>query len=285
MGMIMAGSDDALIIPGWTEGLPSEVLRQIEKLLEEIAANKKNDNASRSLIIQLGKMAELGIQCASMIHELKQPLAGIRSFTQMIREKHENLSTEQISWLELVIDQTAKMDNILENVRQYSRLEGDNIRQVRLGEALETVRNLMSKQLENTGVVLELQLSDGMIAVSAPDNGLHQILINLIRNSLDAIKGNGRIIIKAWIEKDVCKIGVADNGPGIPTEISEDIFEYFFTTKPRATGTGLGLAICNEILGRVGSRLELVKSAELDEGISTEFRFELPLAREAKRSA
>jgi len=108
---------------------------------------------------------------------------------------------------------------------------------------------------------------------------LHQVLMNLIANALDAIEGDGKIVITTSQSAQDFLISIRDTGTGIPEEIRNKIFDPFFTTKPIGQGTGLGLAISYGIVQDHGGSIEV----QSKEGVGTEFIVKIPLDLELRR--
>jgi len=121
--------------------------------------------------------------------------------------------------------------------------------------------------IDNTLVILRPKLKDGVDVVRdyAPDlpqieafgSELNQVWTNLIDNAIDAMNGHGRIAISARVRDAELVVEVCDNGPGMPPEVRERIFEPFYTTKPPGSGTGLGLHITYSVVARHGGRIEV----------------------------
>jgi two-component system NtrC family sensor kinase len=108
---------------------------------------------------------------------------------------------------------------------------------------------------------------------------LHQVLMNLIANAVDAIAAEGRIVITTSQTPEFFLISVRDTGAGIPEAIRNKIFDPFFTTKPTGQGTGLGLAISYGIVQDHGGSIEV----QSEEGVGTEFTVAIPLHLELQR--
>jgi two-component system NtrC family sensor kinase len=109
---------------------------------------------------------------------------------------------------------------------------------------------------------------------------INQVLMNLITNAVDAMGGDGKIVITTSQTSEVFKISVRDSGAGIPEAIRSKIFDPFFTTKPVGQGTGLGLAISYGIVQEHGGSIEV----QSEEGVGTEFLVQIPLDLELRRA-
>jgi signal transduction histidine kinase len=123
---------------------------------------------------------------------------------------------------------------------------------------------------------LEKRLQSDLPAVLADRHMMEQVLMNLILNAIQAIKGGGEITIRTRIEEESCAIDVQDTGCGIPSQYLSRVFDPFFTTKGVGEGTGLGLSVSLGIVERHGGRI-LVES---EVGKGTTFTVCLPLSRD-----
>jgi signal transduction histidine kinase len=118
---------------------------------------------------------------------------------------------------------------------------------------------------------------DPSVAIEIAPHELRQILTNLISNAADALAGSQpKVSIAIWSEGGICVFVLEDNGSGIPAAALNRVFEPFFTTKADI-GTGIGLWVTRELVEKNGGRVS-VESGELDNGMKTRFRVELPLA-------
>ena len=142
--------------------------------------------------------------------------------------------------------------------------------QVSLRDNIQTVLTLYENQLKR-GVSVEVELAEGL-HIEADADALSQVWTNLVQNAIQAMKGEGRLwVMGSRAEEGPITIVVGNNGPPIPPEIRERIFEAFFTTKKAGEGTGLGLDIVRRILTDHGGDIAVAS----DEG-ATEFTITLP---------
>lgn len=144
---------------------------------------------------------------------------------------------------------------------------------VDIKKGLDDTLAVMSPKARGKSAALEVDVPPDLPAVRAIGGELNQVWGNLVDNALDAVSAGGRVTVSAKREGDAIVIRVVDNGPGIPPEIREKIFDTFFTTKPVGQGTGLGLDIVRRLVERNDGRLDF----ESVPG-RTEFRVSLPVA-------
>ncbi|WP_321879936.1 sensor histidine kinase [Paraburkholderia bannensis] len=244
-----------------------------ERLQLEVAERTRTEQelrATQDELIQASKLAALGQMAAGITHELNQPLAALRSFsdnTRVFLERgqydaaHENL--------EAIGSLTERMGKIVNQLKLFVGRAKPRGQRSPVARAVRNALTLLGKRLE--GVQVELTLTDGD-AASVPlerhgeypelvaqcdDLRLEQVLINLIGNALDVVAGmpDPRIVIDVRALPATLEISVRDNGSGIPADVMPRLFEPFFTTKEMGQGLGLGLAISSSIARDCGGAL------------------------------
>ena len=145
-----------------------------------------------------------------------------------------------------------------------------------MGDLLREMAAITDQKARNARVSLSLDIAPDLPPVKATPSVVQQVILNLLNNAVDALeKTGGEIIMTAREvpEQHMLLVKVADNGPGIPTEIKSRIFDPFFTTKPAGKGTGLGLSICYGIVRGLGGSI----SVDSEVGQGTVFYVLLPL--------
>jgi two-component system NtrC family sensor kinase len=138
-------------------------------------------------------------------------------------------------------------------------------------EVVSSVAHLLRAHAEAAGVHLAPQLEPGLPRVRADRFRLEQVMLNLIRNAVDATPPGGRVDVRVLARDGCLEVSVRDEGPGIPPAVLPRLFEPFFTTK--AGGTGLGLAVSQSIIRGLGGDIVVTSSA----GDGATFTFQLPL--------
>ncbi len=236
----------------------------------------------RAMLLQSAKLAELGQQVASLVHEMNQPLLGIKAFAQMLKKEldGDESARRKATFIE---EQAIVLERMAARVRRHSRRADTNpTATVSVPKAVEGVLTLLSHRVRKAGVLTEVDLVEGL--PPARMSGLHmqQLLVNLVGNAADALKGteDRRVRILGRRDGDGVRLVIADSGPGIPDDVRENIFEPFFTTKDPQHGTGLGLPITLEIVRAYGGTLEVrcgdAAKAVAGDGMMTAFEIRLP---------
>lgn len=210
------------------------------------------------------RLATLGEMAAMIAHEVKNPLASIEVMAGLLRRQIPD--REDLRGLLTDIINEAKMANaivveVLEFVRPI-RLQMDRTSVPRVvEEAIPLAENKVARR----GTAIETDVQGDLPAIQGDHHQLVQVVSNLLMNALEALDGAGRIRIRArLVPADLdgtaaVELKIADDGPGIPGEITDRIFNPFFTTKPQ--GSGLGLAIVRKIVDAHDGRIDVSTSA------------------------
>jgi two-component system NtrC family sensor kinase len=238
------------------EAASAEALAKANRELEEANDLLKGTQAQ---LVQAAKMASLGELVAGIAHEINNPLAFIQAHQGTVErlltevaaklppeaglERQVQKSRDRIAAMKLGL---GRIQELVLNLRRFSRLDEGDFQTVNVPESIETVLALLGHKLgtridvrRRYNAVPDLYCSPAL---------LNQVVMNIVGNAADAIKGTGGIDIETESNETTYTIRINDTGPGIPPELRERIFEPFFTTKPVGSGTGLGLAIAYSVV-------------------------------------
>jgi C4-dicarboxylate-specific signal transduction histidine kinase len=225
------------------------------RLAEREAAHQRQELAHLSRISILGELS------GSLAHELNQPLAAILSNSQVGRKSLALPSTDLTELAAILDDITAdakRAGSIIHGMRaMFRKTSPTEIESVDLNTAVHQVLHLINSEIIARHVSLDLQLAPNLPPAGASLVEIQQILMNLMVNSLDAVKTTntpGLIKITSQIQDDQIVVSVHDNGPGLAPVQLENLFEPFATTK--TNGLGLGLAISRRLTERFAGTLQ-----------------------------
>ena len=216
-------------------------------------------------LTQAAKLSALGQMAASLAHELRQPLNTISAAAQNLERLSEDGPIEQKilrAKVARILGQVERAARIMTRINSFAHKSQGAFAPADITELAEGVRVLMEHAL--TGVRLELDIEAGL-SLRCDATGIEQMLVNLVRNALDAIGGvgsigvrrHGVIVIRGRRAPDGILLRVEDNGPGFPSDVAERPLETFYTTKKAGEGTGLGLSISHMIAREHGGALRL----------------------------
>jgi PAS domain S-box-containing protein len=220
------------------------------------------------------KMASIGILAAGVAHEVNTPLAGIASYTQLLRGRIDD-NDPRLELLDKIEKQSFRAAKIVNSLLNFSRSSGTEFETLSLNKVLLDVLSLVDHQLEGARIRVRRELSEDIPAVRGNENRLQQVFFNLILNARDAMPRGGWLTILTRAEEDGVVVEVRDTGEGIKRENIKRIYDPFFTTKGMGRGTGLGLAVSYGILQEHGGAIFV----ESTPGQGTSFRIVLPALR------
>ncbi|MCB9496508.1 MAG: PAS domain-containing protein [Fibrobacteria bacterium] len=221
---------------------------------------------------QTRTLAALGEMAATVAHEIRNPLGGIGGFARLL-ERDIEAGDPRRALVGRIIEGVGSLNRIVSNLLVYTRPMETRYRMVDIGEWFEEMAGwarLEAPEHELEELEAEIVIEEGAETGRFDPEKLQQVLLNLLRNALQAMEGQGRIRLSARRAPGLLILGVEDNGKGIPSDILSEVFNPFFTTKEN--GTGLGLAIVRKIVELHGGNLFVVSES----GRGTRFDIHLP---------
>ncbi|MBV6634803.1 MAG: sensor histidine kinase [Mameliella sp.] len=254
------------------------------RLSREIAERErvqKNLAVAEQSLAQSSKLAALGEMSAAVSHELNQPLAAMKTYLAGARLLlRRNRPDEALSAFHRIDDLIERMGAITRQLKSFARKGQEQLSPVDMGEALASSLAMMEPQLKSRRVKITKILPEAPVRVMGDRMRIEQVLVNLLRNALDATKSvddpQVDIILAAG---ETATLTVRDNGTGI--EDLDALFEPFYTTKQPGDGVGLGLAISSGIVSELGGRL----TARNGEDGGAVFEMQLPVLNESTEAA
>lgn len=282
--------------------------KDLKKKIKELEFSNNELKEAQTKLVHSAKMTSLGQLVAGVAHELNNPIGFIYSNTSHLKEYTEKLfqiidlkvtEPEKVEALKEAVDyEYIKKDlpqlikscqdgaqrtrDIVLGLRNFSRLEEAQLKEIDLRESLDTTLELLKGEIKNR-IQIHRQY-EPIPKVTCYASQINQVLMNILSNAVQAIQGHGQI----WISTTVIKasmnqigkvqISVQDTGMGMDAVVLEKIFEPFFTTKGVGQGTGLGLSISYGIIQNHGGEIQ-VRS---EKGVGTEFIIIIPVAQQKK---
>jgi signal transduction histidine kinase len=226
------------------------------------------------------RLALVGRMAGTIIHDIRNPLTTIRGYAPLLEE--DKLSpAERQEFVKVITDSSNRITDMVQDLLDFSRGQERTLQcePTALSDFLRGLEPLLRRDFERSSVALEWTVrQDGVVPMDP--RKMQRVLINLVTNARDAMEEGGKIRLEADVEDGQGILRVIDNGPGIPEEIRDRLFQPFVTHGKRH-GTGLGLTICQQFVEAHGGTLEV----ETATGQGTTFTIRLPLTEEGRRSA
>ena len=249
------GADDRTLLDGL--GMQAVIAIENARLVDDL-------RTSRAQVLRADRLGTLGTLAAGLAHEINNPLVSIHTFLSLAPQKRTE--DDESFWGEYHQLANAELERIRGLVATMSRLAhggghvaGPERCLIDIGDMAREVVGLLQREVTNTGVTLSLDASAATPKVLGVRDHLHQVLLNLVLNAIQATPENGSVEVRVGPSpdspKDSVLLIVEDSGRGIPEEHVEKIFDPFFTTKDPDQGTGLGLMISHQIVADHGGSI------------------------------
>jgi two-component system, NtrC family, sensor histidine kinase HydH len=218
----------------------------------------------------LARLGELG---AVLAHEVRTPLAGIKGFAQLLGERLED--PRQQRYAAKIVSESERLEGLVTDLLLYVRQEAQPEGSSTVAESVQIAWESLASGALQAGVTLQLS---GSVEnpVACPADRLHQLLLNLFSNAIQAMPEGGELQVTLTQDQHRATILITDNGPGFAVESLQRAFDPFFTT--RASGSGLGLAVCRKIAEGYGGTI----TAKNGGAGGAEITLQLPLAKESR---
>jgi two-component system, NtrC family, sensor kinase len=251
------------------------LLETVEQKNRELGEAYRELQATQTQLVQSAKMASLGGLVAGIAHEINNPLAFSLSHLETAKKSLDRVEQALLTVIQpeakghwdRAADRLREMSIGLERIRElvvklrtFSRIDEGEFKRVSVADSLESVLTILQHRMR--GRITVERHYDAPDDIECYPSLLNQAVMNLVANSIDAIKGNGTISLSTSVSGERYSIRVADTGAGIPPEHRERLFEPFFTTKEVGAGTGLGLSITYAIVRKHGGALRVEHPVE-----------------------
>ncbi|BDD85674.1 two-component system sensor histidine kinase NtrB [Desulfofustis limnaeus] len=214
------------------------------------------------------RMAALGKMAAGIAHEIRNPLGTLKGFAHYFRNLTV-MNDEGQAYADLMISEVDRLNKTVSGLLQFARPRAPHLIPVSLDELFERTLALMTSDFTQQGVAVRVAGASQVIVEADPEL-LQQVLMNLLKNSIDAMAGGGTITLSVQEDTGQVRIRVSDTGCGMSEQDRERMFDPFFTTKK--TGTGLGLAVSHQIVEQHGGSIDV----ETASGRGTTITINLP---------
>lgn len=247
----------------------------IDGIVEDLTERVHQQEALR----RTERMACLGATLAGVAHELNNPLAAVLGFTQLLLKKE--MDEEARLALETIDHEATRAGRIVRDLLTLARKpEAERRGRINLNDVVAYIVGTRRYALETHGITCISSLDPALPPVAGDRAQLEQVILNLLNNAEQAIRSSGeqtgKVAIRTRAEAAAAVLEIEDDGPGIPDETRERIWEPFWTTKALGGGTGLGLTVVRDIVGSHGGAISVTQCGEDGARAGARFVVRLP---------
>jgi signal transduction histidine kinase len=232
------------------------VVRRGERIIEERAREQMR---LKEQLNQAEHLSSLGEMAAAISHEIRNPLGIIRSSSELLKKKVTAVDPSN-PVPDIIIEESSRLNNIITDFLNFARPRNLNLLPCNVEEVIDKNLSFLSTQEEAKDYRVQKKFHGDLPVLSADSAMLYQAFLNIIINAAQAMPDGGTISIKTGINGNMVSISFEDEGPGIPEELLEKIWNPFFTTKEK--GTGMGLGIVKKIIELHGGRIMIQNRPE-----------------------
>jgi signal transduction histidine kinase len=259
-----------------------EIWRDVtEEISSQLEKRSRKLKADLNKMVQEDRMISLGKLAASCVHEINNPIQGLLTFTDLMKQiltegsptKEELKQFEK--YLSLMSGELERCGSIVSGLLSFSRETSLEYKNVSINDVIDAVITLTRHKMELQNIELGVDLAPGMNLIRGDANRLQQALLNLIFNAIEAMPDGGwlRIVSKLDETQKELIVEIEDTGQGIPQQHLDNLYDPFFTTKKEGEGTGLGLSIVYGVIKNHGGKIKV--DSIVDRG--TKFTISFPV--------
>lgn len=206
------------------------------------------------------RLAAVGQLSASIAHEVKNPLAAIRSAVEVLGESLSSVDSQHATVVHEVLEQIDRLDRLVKDLLSFARPSPPSKEAVALGDLIESTFQFLRAEPLREGVKIYHNFDPDLPLVRLDAGQFEQAFMNIILNALQAMEGQGTLTVTTSMRDDAITVEFRDTGPGLGSDVLDRLSQPFYTTKHR--GTGLGLSIVQKVLEAHGARMEAQNDPE-----------------------
>jgi two-component system, NtrC family, sensor kinase len=251
-----------------------------DQMAERLMQRERELKQSQDTLRRADRLSSLGLLTAGLAHEIRNPLVAIRTFTQLLPERYDDVEFRE-GFQGLALKEVDRICGLINDLLSFARPSKPNVAPENINDVVENIARILESQAKEKNVVILREFDAKLTKVWIDREQMKQVFMNLILNAIQAMKDGGSIVIATGVSarnnaeliREYVQVEIRDTGIGIPQENLEHIFDPFFTSKDE--GSGLGLAVSHRIVQEHGGFLT-VKSQV---GKGTSFFVHVPLGK------
>ncbi len=256
------------VVGGALASAERRAARRHEQALVAVEAANRELRASHEQLMRADRLSSLGEIAAGLAHEIGNPLAGLKGALEIISSRAA-VGTPEAEFSSMASREIARLEALIGEFLRYARPHEPRRVETDIFDVLEPVVSLLGREAEGHAVTVHVART-AVPTVFVDSDQMTQVFMNVVLNAIQASPHGGRIEVSSSVIDRRLAVDVRDEGPGIPPEHVDRVFDPFFSTKKQ--GTGLGLAVSSRIVQSHGGAMEVVQL-----GRGTVVRVLLPL--------
>jgi signal transduction histidine kinase len=274
IGLVSEGDLDVAVSFSRRNDEIGDLGRNFNHMMEQLRESREEiERLHHTQISRAEHLATLGEMAAGLAHEIRNPLAGIAGVIEIIGRDLPSTSPARAVVKDVHLE-IAQIDRILTDLLETARPHPPHVSRCDLNTTVEHTVMLVRQQVLSRPIKIELERAPDLPEVEHDSDQIHQVLLNLLLNAVQAIDGGGAgtVRVRVGSRDDYASVVVSDSGRGIPPQNLSNIFRPFFTTK--GNGTGLGLSLARRIVEEHHGRIEVTSVV----GKGSQFEVLLPFS-------
>lgn len=256
-------------IPIYTDTEP-----ELDHNLHAVALFVQDVTELQTLRRELDRMDRLSIvgeMAASITHEIRNPMAVVRGYVQLLQERSDTMQAE---YFRIIIEELDRTNKIITDFLALAQNKKEQKLSYSLNHVIQKLLPLLQADANLRGQTLEVELSNDLPTFQINETEMKQLLLNISRNGMEAMQQGGQLSISTTYAHSHIILSISDTGSGIPDELKHKIFEPFYSSK--SMGTGLGLPLCANIVQRHNGKINVLDNR----GQGTVFQIVFPLEQQ-----
>ena len=248
----------------------SHLYKSLEGKVEELSTAYNELQENRDKLIRYERLSAVGEVAAKVTHEIRNPMVVIGGFARRILRKDHDGELNR-NYVKIIVEEISRMENILTDVLYFAKPAVPKRNTADLNRIIRSTLEVLVLEIEEHNINLEEHIDPNLPMLFLDENQIRRVLMNLIRNAIQAMPDGGTITISTVHEGQWAIIETADTGVGIEDDDMDKLFDAFFSSK--STGSGLGLTVSAQIINNHGGTIEVQKR----EPRGTIFKIKLPV--------
>ena len=248
----------------------SHLYKSLREKVEELSNAYNELQVNRDKLIRYERLSAVGEVAAKVTHEIRNPMVAIGGFARRILKKDSDGELNR-NYLKIIVEEIGHLENILTDILYFAKPAMPSCSAVDLNGIVGGIIEMLEVEMEEHTICIERHLDAHIPLLSLDENQIRRVIINLMRNAMQAMPDGGTITVSMVHENQWVMVEIADTGIGISDDDIDKLFDAFFSSK--STGSGLGLTVSAQIINNHGGSIEVKRR----EPKGTVFIIKLPL--------